>query len=59
MTVIRETVRVSMSDAAKDVLLTIKVKHEARFWFRMWLMTRLLKLAAWVAPVSVQIESEA
>ena len=49
---------VSMSDAARDVLITIKVRHQARFWFRMWVMTKLLLLAKFVAPVQVNIESE-
>lgn len=47
-----------MSDATRDVLITIKVKHQARFLFRMWLMTRLLLLAKFVAPVQVNIEQE-
>lgn len=49
---------VDMEDAARDMLITIKVKKAARFWFRMWLMTRLLLAAKWVAPVAVEIEDE-
>lgn len=56
MTGICNPVEVSMSEAAKECLITIKVKHEVRFWFRMWLMTRLLLLAKWASPVTMEIE---
>jgi hypothetical protein len=58
MASMNQSIEVDMSDAAKQCLLTITVKGKARFWFRMWLMTRLLILAKWVAPIPVEIEDE-
>lgn len=49
---------VDMSDVSKQILITIKVKKQLRFWFRMWLMTRALLFAKWVAPVAVEIQDE-
>ena len=52
-----QTVEVSMSEVSKQILITIKVKQQARFWLRMWVMSKLLLLAKWVAPVSMEIEN--
>jgi hypothetical protein len=53
-----DLIDVSMTDAATDILISIKVKKQARFWFRMWLMTQLLTAAKWVSPVAVEILDE-
>lgn len=56
MTFTCKPVEVSMSEAAENVVLTVHVKRDTRFVVRMWLMMQLLKMAAFVAPVQIEIE---
>ena len=35
--------------------LTITVRHTKRFSLRVWLAVRLIRFAAWVAPVGVDV----
>lgn len=56
MTFTCKPVEVSMSEAAENVVLTVRVQRDTRFIVRMWLMMQLLKLAAFVAPVQIEIE---
>lgn len=49
---------VKMIDVAKSMSITVRVKGVRIFHFRMWLTIQILKLAAFVAPVSTFIEIE-
>jgi hypothetical protein len=49
---------VNMSDVAKSMSITVRVKGVRIFHFRMWLTIQILKLAALVAPVSTFVEIE-
>jgi hypothetical protein len=49
---------VNMSDVAKSMSITVRVKGVRIFRFRMWLAIQILKLAAFVSPVSTFVEIE-
>lgn len=49
---------VNMSDVAKSMSITVRVKGVRVFHFRMWVTIQILKLAAFVAPVDTFVEVE-
>jgi hypothetical protein len=49
---------VNMSDVANSMSITVRVKGVRIFRVRMWMMIQILRLAAFVSPVSTFIEIE-
>ncbi len=49
---------VDIFDVTKYCVITVKITRLKTFRFRFWLMSQLLALAAFVAPVKVEIEHE-
>ena len=49
---------VNMSDVAKSMSITVRVKGVRIFHFRMWMTIQMLKLAAVIAPVDTFVEIE-
>ena len=58
MASMNQSIEVDIADAAKECLITITVKRNAKFWIRMWLMTRLLLLAQWIGPIPMEIDEQ-
>lgn len=48
----------TMSELAKETTLTITIKNDTRFRFRLWLFVRLLRMLSWVCPFRTIVEKE-
>lgn len=49
---------VSMGEVAHAITMTIKVKHAKRTRLRLAMFTSLLRLACWVNPCTVVLETD-
>lgn len=54
----KNSIEVNVGDLTNQLIVTVHIKKLNRFKFRFWLMEKLLLLAAWVAPVEMEIVSE-
>lgn len=52
------TVHVLKPADLKRVAMTVEVRLPRWFGLRVWLMLRLLKMAAWIAPVGVDVKEK-
>jgi hypothetical protein len=48
----------SMSDLAKDLTVDVYITGMKTFQIRMWIAIKLIQLAAWVLPASVNVHVE-
>ena len=49
---------VDVNVAAKNMFVTVKITGVKQFRFRLWLTTKILRIARFVCPVSLFIEIE-
>ena len=47
-----------MSDLAKDLTVDVYITGMKTFQIRMWIAIKLIQLAAWVLPASVNVHVE-
>lgn len=47
-----------VSDMRERLMIKIKVKRMREFKVRMWLTLALLRMAAWVAPATIDVETD-
>ncbi|MEG3177049.1 hypothetical protein U1872_12475 [Sphingomonas sp. RB3P16] len=49
---------ISMGKAARNVTMTLKVKHVKRTRARLWAFTALLRVACFINPCAVVVEDD-